>query len=452
MKKVNLLAAAVLAAAFAMPAQADYTPNVNFSGYMRSGVQSQHISGYDVGTAGRLGAENDTYGEIGLGADLAKVDDTVWSVYTMLAVKSKVNGSTWQDNRAGEDGKFGDDSGTNGTWSSALAFRQFFVNVKGMFDWDKDANIWVGKRYYHREDIHVTDLYYHDISGTGAGIENLTAGPGKLSLAWLRHDFNNQKYINDFGGVLANNWMSYHSFDVQYDLPAWDGANLEFRATFTQPRKDDSNSEYFTKAYGSQVLMAELSQGYSLGWNKTVVKYTHGNVDQTGGSKLGFAGAYASADGKYSTWGSTGAKNAYRWQFYNFGETHFTDNLGMFHVIAGTVADGYDHNLTNKDSDRAFQLIVRPYYKLTKMTRLVTELGMYTSTDKKINGSKYNKQVQKYTLAYAITPDAGNFWSRPEIRFYGTYLHSNGAVDLSEWGKTNKTNTFIVGAQVEAWW
>ena len=28
MKKVNLLAAAVLAAAFAMPAQADYTPNV----------------------------------------------------------------------------------------------------------------------------------------------------------------------------------------------------------------------------------------------------------------------------------------------------------------------------------------------------------------------------------------------------------------------------------------
>ena len=38
MKKVNLLAAAVLAAAFAMPAQADFTPNANFNGYMRSGV------------------------------------------------------------------------------------------------------------------------------------------------------------------------------------------------------------------------------------------------------------------------------------------------------------------------------------------------------------------------------------------------------------------------------
>ena len=99
-----------------------------------------------------------------------------------------------------------------------------------------------------------------------------------------------------------------------------------------------------------------------------------------------------------------------------------------------------------------FQLVVRPYLKLTKMTRLLAEGGFFTSTDKYIDGSKVNKQVQKYTLAYAITPDAGNFWSRPEIRFYGTYLHSNGAVDLSEWGKTNKTNTFIVGAQVEAWW
>ena len=77
MKKVNLLAAAVLAAAFAMPAQADYTPNVNFSGYMRSGVSSQHVNGYATGLAGRLGAEQDTYGEIGLGTDVAKIDDTV---------------------------------------------------------------------------------------------------------------------------------------------------------------------------------------------------------------------------------------------------------------------------------------------------------------------------------------------------------------------------------------
>ena len=53
MKKVNLLAAAVLAAAFAMPAQADYTPNAYFGGYFRSGVASEHLTNNFGKTAGR---------------------------------------------------------------------------------------------------------------------------------------------------------------------------------------------------------------------------------------------------------------------------------------------------------------------------------------------------------------------------------------------------------------
>ena len=457
MKKVTLLAAGVLAAVAAAPSANAYTPNAYFGGYMRSGVATQRVDGYASQFAGRLGAENDTYGEILLGTDVAQVDDTVWSVTSMLAVKSKSNGSTWQDNRAGDDGKYGDDSGKNGTWSSALAFRQFFVNVKGLLDFDKDANIWVGKRYYHREDIHVTDLYYHDISGTGVGIEDLQVGPGKFSLAWLRHDFSNQKYVNADGDVLGNNWISYHSIDAEYKFPAWDGAEIELRGTFTQPKKDNDAKDYRTKAYGSQVYMIELGQGYSLGWNKSVLKLTHGNVDQTdpAGSKFGFAGAYAASDGTYSTWGNTGAKSANRVQFYNFGETHFTSNFGMFHVIAATRASGYDSNLTNKKNDRAFQFVVRPYYQLTKMSRVLVEAGFYTSVDKfeLPDGTveKNVKQAQKFTLAYALTPDASNFWSRPEIRFYTTYIHTNGGIDVSEWGKENKKNAFLVGAQVEAW-
>ena len=56
MKKVNLLAAAVLAAAFAMPAQADYTPNVNFNGYFRSGVfhgEGGRLTGFEKNKVGR---------------------------------------------------------------------------------------------------------------------------------------------------------------------------------------------------------------------------------------------------------------------------------------------------------------------------------------------------------------------------------------------------------------
>lgn len=33
--------------------------------------------------------------------------------------------------------------------------------------------------------------------------------------------------------------------------------------------------------------------------------------------------------------------------------------------------------------------------------------------------------MQKATLAYAVTPDAGNFWSRPEIRVYTAWLQGS---------------------------
>ena len=174
MKKVNLLAAAVLAAAFAMPAQADYTPNAYFNGYMRAGVgfdKNGHTNGNDdvAHKVGRLGSESRVYGEIGLGADVAKVDDTVWTVNAMLAVSTDEEGS-WVGN-------------------NALAFRQFNVEAKGLFDSDKDAKVWVGKKYVQREDIHITDTYYYDISGNGAGIENVSLGAGKFSTAFVQQHF-----------------------------------------------------------------------------------------------------------------------------------------------------------------------------------------------------------------------------------------------------------------------
>ena len=93
MKKVNLLAAAVLAAAFAMPAQADYTPNAYFGGFLRTGVQSKSLFADDAEKAhlGRLGYEPGTYGEIVLGTDIAKVDETVWSVSSRVGYRADKN-------------------------------------------------------------------------------------------------------------------------------------------------------------------------------------------------------------------------------------------------------------------------------------------------------------------------------------------------------------------------
>ena len=492
MKKVNLLAAAVLAAAFAMPAQANYTPNAYFGGYFRSGVMNKHFNKTDdlVHRVGRLGAENDTYGEIFLGADVATVDDTVWTVNSRLAVSAQYN-RDWQstDNWNGSVDKNGNFSkNTNNTENFRIALREFNLNVKGIFDWDKDASLWAGKRFYHREDLHITDMYYYDISGMGAGIENVSLADGKLSVAWLRRD-DSASYKSNFDGtsVTVNGgkpeFASVHMIDVQYDHALWDGANLELRGTYFIPQRDtnDNAKQWYsaTADYdNAQLFAAELTQGFSAGWNKTVVQFAHGsNV------KWGAFGtpAWLDTDGD--------SNHAYRWTLINTGDIHFTPDFGLNHVFYASYASGYDNNVFfnaknanqytgKRKSDTSVQLVVRPYYRLTKMTRLYVEAGFYAATEKNYTyDSKYDvfgtanttSQGQKYTLAYAITPDAGNFWSRPELRFFVTYLHGNeNGQDFSSFGSVGgsleqngqtiaqysntKTSNTLFGVQAEAWW
>jgi maltoporin len=466
MKKINLLAAAVLAAgALSSSAFADYTPNAYFGGYFRSGVMhsdSGRSPKYNVNKVGRLGNENDTYGEIVLGADVAKVDNTVWTVNTRVALSSDHN-KDWQTQ-----------TGSNGE-KTDVAFREFWLNVKGICSWDADASLWAGKRFYRREDIHITDMYYHDISGMGAGIENLTLGSGKFSAAWIRQD-DNTKYEWKYNTIISDftlpTYVSLDKVDLEYDLPAWDGANFEFRTTFFIPTRDSNDSwKDLTKAKnefkGAQLYTVELSQGYSLGWNKTVVQYFHGsNADW---SAFG-TGNWLNYDGS--------SNKAHRWSLINMGETHFTDTVGMFHVLYGTTSDGYDNNLnstnyTAKKSDKAVSFVVRPYVKLTKMSRIYAELGWFAQSTKKFNKGNegtYNEtdHGSKYTIAYALTPDAGNFWSRPELRFFVSYLKGKDGSDISSYGDTqkwkrtigdvvvqsggSKDSNYIFGVQAEAWW
>ena len=88
------------------------------------------------------------------------------------------------------------------------------------------------------------------------------------------------------------------------------------------------------------------------------------------------------------------------------------------------------------------------------MTRLVAEAGAYVEKTKANDGESSTQRANKYALAYAITPDASNFWSRPELRFYISYVNASDNTDTvgpSKDGFT-KTSDFMFGAQVEAWW
>ena len=422
MKKVNLLLAAVVAASVSAPAFADYTPNAYFNGYMRAGVgvdKNGKFNGNDglAHKVGRLGNESNLYGEIGLGADVAKVDDTVWTVNSMLAVQE--SGTNSYTNLNGEN-------------NNRIALRQFNVEVKGLFESDKDAKLWVGKKYVQREDIHINDWYYYDISGTGAGIENVSLGSGKWSFAYVQNADNK------------------HVFDTRYSFPLWDGASFQIGNAYAQMiRQSDDSSTVAGRQSNGNMLTLEFTQGFNGGWNKTVFQWKVGN--QCGNQN---GTAWNSNDGN-------------EYDLYNFGETTIAGDLHLFHVIDFSYAD-YDRKSYDAEDmkEKAFRVILRPWYKLTKMTRVYAELGAYGLYTEYDDGAKKYDRIQKATLAYASTPDASSFWSRPEIRFFATWLHGTDSditytgikhandFDLEGRGTGYRDGTtdMQVGVQVEAWW
>ena len=54
-----------------------------------------------------------------------------------------------------------------------------------LFESQPDAKFWAGERYYRRQHIEIDDYYPLDMSGYGAGVEDLNLRIGKLAVAFL---------------------------------------------------------------------------------------------------------------------------------------------------------------------------------------------------------------------------------------------------------------------------
>ncbi|UPR32507.1 maltoporin LamB [Vibrio crassostreae] len=413
MKKVSLIAAAVATTLAAGSAFA-----VDFNGYMRAGTGISGNGNGDVSVnkngIGRLGNENDNYYEFGLAEEL-KTGEQTWRVESMIA--------------QGNDG-------SNGWEDGDFNVAQFAVKAKGVLSFDDEATLWAGKTYYQRKDIHITDFYYLNTSGTGGGIENLSIGDQKLSVALIQDGDHDESTGYIFDARLAN-------------IGLWQDASLELALAYNFATDSDDKSE---EADDGLLASAIIHQGMDNGFHQTILQY--------GTNGYGVQAANFWGSGTYYARGTEAFNDASGFRLINWGVMNLGESWEMGHQLAylsGSDIGGADKdgNYTNKTFDiDQYSVVVRPMYKWNDTMRTIFEAGY--NAGERIIGGETNPLTglatedfgnAKFTVAQAWAM-GDSFWARPEIRVYGSYILDTENKDAFNGDDTE----YVFGIQAEAWW
>lgn len=365
--KFKTLSAAVAVALLSASASA-----VDFNGYMRSNVGASADGGMITSNkdkVGRLGNENDTYGELILGQNVYDDNGIKFSVHTLVAYG---NGEEKGDWTANED--------------MVPAFREAYGKASGVLG---SSTIWAGKRYYQRHDIHITDDYYWAINGEGAGIENIAIGNTALSLAWFQR--------GGAGGSSNTNILDARLAGIQM----WKNASLEVGVTSWIPNAESDAND------ASTMLTAEYVQGDFLGgFNKVVLQVAN----------QGLANGFTwGTDGSWSADDSAAADDATAFRIYNWGVVSPAEKVNIGYTLS--YVSGTDLTTTDNGDFTQYNVVVRPQYSWTDNMKSQLEVGYYNREE----GTSPETSEAKITVAQTWAP-AGGFWSRPEIRVFATYL------------------------------
>jgi maltoporin len=411
------LAAALMASA---PAFAQKMP-VEFTGYFRSGLGVTAGGGDQAcfqlpgaATTYRLGNECSTFGEFSLGGTvLETAEGTKFRIGTMFAYGVPQQ-RVWEQSEA--------------DW------RQAYVEVLNMGSGAfANATLWAGKRYVDRHDVHITDFFYWDNSGPGAGIENVDVGVGKFSYA-LRRNGRLERSAEQNGHARADQTQLLgHDFRLQ-GIPVNPNGTLAVGIDIRHAHSDDDIDNEGGYALTVQHQQTKI---FNDGYNKLAFQYGKGSV-----SNLDFRNPSLDA-----------AKNDRTWRIVE--SVVWQPGNGL--PLSGQATFVYqDTDAAGGAGGKWRSIGARPIYHFTDRWSAALEIGH--DRYKPDNGD--TRSLSKLTLA-AQYGTAKNFWARPVIRAFWTHARWNTAAQaaaadgdpLSATGifdDKKSGNTF--GVQAEVWW
>ena len=385
---------------------------VDWTGYMRGGPAATSVSGksrqcYGIGELKyRLGNECDFYGEFQL-AQAMKADGVDFNAVLMTNYYSP---ATESDKSANPADNYG--------------IEQAYVEMKGV-DIAPQALFWMGKRR-DRDDVHIVDTFFTNMSGVGAGVENVDVGFGKFGFAGYKADSPAQYIDGEHVATTGGNNGVARLHAQLYDIPVNPDGKLRLVATYS--KGDSQGGLKGQNGYGFNI--EHVQDKFFGGGNHIWVQYAEGSTDINQG--ISDNGSHGTG---YKTWRVVESPS---WQVGAFGG----QAIAMYQHNEAPSTAGGDSNY--------WTLGGRGSWGITKNLKWLTEIG-YSSL-KPSGGS--NENVTKVTIGPALStgPD---FWKRPELRLYVTFADYNKAAAQdtnNNYGfPANKTTAVSYGAQVEIW-
>jgi maltoporin len=428
-RKLISMAAAVAMAAAASPASA-----VELHGYLRSGIggnsEGTAQTCYGIGPIGhkfRLGNECETYAELEFGQTLYKDASGVVFKYTgMLAYKSTQS----QDYESLKSS------------NNDIALRQNWVGAT--LPQYGNVTFWVGKRYFHRNDVHITDWFYWDVSGPGAGAEDIDLGFGKLSISVFQ-----TKPGNDFGYTSPTIWrpdVRVSGIPVNPNGTLEAGIDLYYKSI---PKGQGDTSAAFSPWFTIQHVQTDLFGGL----NKLAFQYAQGT---------------AAPMNAYPAGGNDDKSK--QWRIVEMLVVNPSPQLsGMLTASYADKTRMYgDADKTNHwNNSTQWEFGFRPEFHFNDFVKLAGEFGYQSSTAKADPGPGNPAKtisMWKATLAPTITPAAGPggaFYTRPDLRLFVTYasfdkknpnwIYNDGIMNSNVGTTLDRGSGLTFGAQVEAW-
>lgn len=412
-KKLGLMPLAVALSGLFVAAGAQ-AEGVELHGYVRTQVGGTTEGGnlqcfggdgtWPIRSKYRLGNECDNFGTATVSVPFGK-SDGAWAKYNQTLSFKEKGKQPWEDT-------------DNKTFN--VASEQQFIEAGGFFDGGAldAAKVWVGKRFYNRHDIHMTDYYYWGNNGTGAGIEEINLGGPKLSVAYFQTG-GNANGVDDIVGKR----LSARVFDIDVN------PNGKLEAELVLLKGSTASADPTKKTGSGSMLFVEHTQNSLMGgWNKLALVL---------GSKLGSGFEWL------PSYQGGGESSGSSWRIHD--QFYFAP-AGT--KITGLATASYGKANFGGADNTWMSFGIRPQYNYSDVHSTAVEIGYDAGqTD---SGAK--PKLAKITIAQQLTLSPG-FWARPVLRAFVTHAKWNADAGTQANGVfgTKKAGTTI-GAQAEVWW